>query len=228
MKRNDIYKYITAFIITGAVFVTTFLLSNHFNNRRIENIRSVEDKISIDILSSETQFSLLRDSSCQQLTDSILSQELNSLASKLDYMESQLGPRNDEVIRLKRYYSLLQIKDYLLMQQLTNRCGISPVSIIYFYSNTEDCPDCEKQAYVLNYLRAQYPRLRVYAFDYDLGLSAVDTLIKLNRVDRKFPALVLPTGHVLYGFNEIETIEAKVPGIKALSATSTTATSSRK
>lgn len=224
MKRNDIIKYALAFVITAAIFMTIVLVSNYFNKKRLENIRDIEDKISVDILSSDTQFALLRDSSCQQLSDSILSQELNTLASRLDYMERELGVDNEQVVSLKRYYSLLQIKDYLLMQQLTSRCSIKPISLIYFYSNKEECPDCQKQAYVLDYLRTQYPHLRVYAFDYDLNLSAIDTLVKLNKVERKFPALVTPT-KVLYGFNAIEDVEKSVPGIMSLVEATSTATS---
>ncbi len=225
MKRNDVVKYILAFVITSVVFITAILISNYLNSARITNIRDIEDKISVDILSSDTQFALLRDSSCSQLSDTILSQELNSLASKLDYMEKELGVNDEQVLSLKRYYSLLQIKDYLLMQQLVARCSIKPTSIIYFYTNKEACPDCQQQAYVLDYLRSKYPHLRVYAFDYDLNLSAIDTLIKLNKVERKFPALVTPGG-VLYGMNTVETIESKVPGIQTLVAASSTATSS--
>jgi len=225
MKKNDIIKYILAFVITGTIFITAFLLSDRLSANRMENIRSVEDRISIDILSSETQFALLRDSSCKQFSDSILSQELNTLAQKLDFMERDLGTENDEVLHLKRYYSLLQIKDYILMHQLSERCSIKPTSIIYFYSNKEECPDCVKQAYVLSYLREKYPRLRVYAFDYDLNLSAIDTLIKLNKVERRFPALVLPD-NVLYGFTSIENVEKHVPNIKDLSNTNASSSAS--
>ncbi len=224
MRKNDIIKYVVAFVITSVVFGGAFLLSDRLNTKRLEDIRAIEDKISIDILSSDTQFALLRDSSCRQLSDTILSKEINELASKLDFTEKQLGAENEEVLGLKRYYSLLQIKDYLLMQQLEERCNIKPISVIYFYSNKEDCPDCSKQAYVLSYLREQYPRLRVYAFDYDLNLSAVDTLVRLNKVERQFPAIVLPNDKVLYGFQPIEDIVKLVPGIAELASSTATTT----
>ena len=111
MKKSDIIKYFLAFVITAAVFFTALLVSNYFDNARIANIRDVEDKISVDILSSDTQFALLRDSSCTQLNDSVLSQELNSLASKLDYMEKTAGTNDAQVIELKQEYSLLQKAD---------------------------------------------------------------------------------------------------------------------
>ncbi len=222
MKKIDTIKYILAFIITGVMFLTAFLVTSYFNTQRLENIQSIEKKISLDILSSETQFSLLRDASCTQLSESILSQELNSLASRLDYTEEQLGKTNETVLDLKRYYSLLQIKDFILSQQLAERCNIKPVSIIYFYSNKESCPDCEKQAQVLQYLRTTYPQLRVYAFDYDLELSAIETLTKINKVQRVFPALVLPKGVVLYGFTPIETLETHLPTLATTSPATTT------
>lgn len=224
MKKNDKIKYMVAFVITAVVFFGAFLLANEFNNQRIDNIKSVEDKISMDILSSDTEFALLRDASCKQLSDSILSQELNELATKLDFMESQLGAENSQVLALKESYSLLQIKDYLLMEQLTERCDIKPVSILYFYSNEQACTDCEKQAEVLSYLRQQYPLLRVYAFDYNLNLSAIDTLIKLNHVKDQFPALVIGD-NVYYGFTPIEKIQQIIPNLASLTGATSTATS---
>lgn len=220
MKRTDIIKYVLAFGITSIIFLTAFLANSYFNSKRIENIRDIEKKITIDILSSEAQFSLLRDASCEQLNESILSQELNSLASRLDYMEEQYGKNDANVLDIKRHYSLLQIKDYLLTKQLSERCNIKPLSILYFYSNKESCPDCEKQAHVLNYLRTTYPQLRVYSFDYDLDLSAIETLTKINKVKREFPALVLPKGIVMYGFTVVEELEKHIPAIP-IHATST-------
>ena len=75
------------------------------------------DKISLDILSSETQFSLLTESSCKSIGDNTLSFEVGQLGSKLAYMEEKVGSDNPDFINLKTYYSLLEIKDYLLMKK---------------------------------------------------------------------------------------------------------------
>src|SRR5689334_1471295 len=109
--RINLTRYIVAFIITALVFGGAVVLSNYFNNRRVEEIKTMQDQISVDILSSETQFDLLTQSSCKILDESVLSQELNNLSSRLSYMEQSLGTDNDQVKELKRYYSLLQIKD---------------------------------------------------------------------------------------------------------------------
>ncbi len=192
MNRSiDWKKYLLVFLITGAIFGTAVYLSQSASNRRIAEIRETEDAIAIDILSSETQYDLLAESSCSDdASGPVLSEELNSLADRLSYAENKLGTDNTEVTGLKRYYSILEIKDYLLTNKITEKCKTKPSIILYFYSNQGDCPECERLGYVLTYLRNEYPDLRVYSFDYNLDLSAVRTLRSMLRVENKLPATI--------------------------------------
>src|ERR1035437_4531327 len=161
-------KYIYAFVITAIIFATAIYLSNCFEQKKIDDIRTIQEKISIDILSSETQFSLLEESSCADLGgQSALSDELGSLEDKLAYAERDRGQNDPEVQTLKQYYSLLEIKDYILMQKISEKCGKPPLTVIYFYSTDNSCADCEREGYVLTDLRTQFPDLRVYSFDYN-------------------------------------------------------------
>ncbi len=222
-------QYFFSFAITAVIFATAILTSNYFANKRVLDIRDIQDNIAIDILSSETQFSLLEESSCKDVGTGTLSTELGTLEEKLAYTEKDRGSDDVEVQTLKRYYSLLEIKDYLLMNKISEKCKKTPISIIYFYSIDNKCPDCEKEGYVLTRLREEYPELRVYSFDYNIDLSAVKTLISINKVKDELPAIVI-NDKVYYGFQSIEDIEKAEPDlqkIKAKTATSTTATSTR-
>ena len=150
-------NYFVALGITTLIFATAFYASNYLNDRRIADIRATQDDISTDILSIETQFDLLQEHSCSNVTENtILPSALTSLGSQLSYMESQSG-NAEEVTRLKRLYSLLEIKDYLLMKQIAQKCKLKPIFILYFYSN-KDCGDCEAQGYVLTALSEKYPQ----------------------------------------------------------------------
>src|SRR5882757_136311 len=185
-------RYILAFVITAAIFGTAFYIAARIDSQRIAEIRTTESNISIDILSSETQFELLGNVDCQTLQKNpVLSDELNSLASQLQVAEQNLGTTNPEVIQLKQQYSLLEIKDYVLLQNITQKCGGKPVYILYFYSNAGDCAECSQMGDVLTYLRTQYPSLRVYAFDYHLDLSALATLKTLNKLNGTLPAMII-------------------------------------
>lgn len=221
----DWRKYLITLVITGVIFLTAIYLNNYFNNKRIENIQAIQNSISTDIASSEVQFSLLGDLSCKNVDDSILSPELNSLADRIQYGEQNIGNTNSDIVQLKKDYSLLEIKDYLLMKQIDDRCKIPSAFILYFYSNNQ-CNDCTRQGYVLDALKQQYPTLRIYSFDYDLDLSAVKTLITINKINGNLPAIVIDD-KVYYGFNAIEDVQRYMPILKTLNASSTSATSTR-
>ena len=222
-------SYGIAFLITALIFATALYASNYFSNQRIADIRATEDSISTDILSLETQFDLLQEHSCTDIAENtILPSSLTSLSSQLSYMESQGGNQN-EIARLKGLYSLLEIKDYLLMQRLAGKCNLKPVFILYFYSNKGDCADCEKQGYVLTALSGDYPQLRVYSFDYNLQVGALQTLISIDDVDNTLPALVI-NRKAYYGFKSIADIQTILPQLSTLqkNATSAAATTSTK
>lgn len=224
-------KYVIAFVITTMVFFGALIVSNRFQSKRLAEIKSIENKISLDLLSSETQFALLKESSCRAIDHSTaFSEELNSLAQKLSYMEETLGEKNAEVIDLKKYYSLLQIKDYLLVAQVKQKCGVKPITIIYFYSNKGDCADCKREGFVLTKLREEFPELRIYAFDYNLDLSAVKTMKSIQGVRNTLPALIIWDENY-YGFKSTEDIEKIIPQLKKLRASrekAETATSTKK
>ena len=54
--KIDWKKYILVFFITLGLFITASALSNYFGNKKIDQLKSIQDKIAIDILSSETQW----------------------------------------------------------------------------------------------------------------------------------------------------------------------------
>ena len=139
--------------------------------------------------------------------------------------ENNLGSDNAEVIYLKKQYSLLEIKDYLLMEQIAQKCHLKPVFVLYFYSNAGDCPDCGRAGDVLTYMRGQYPGLRVYSFDYNLDLSALKTLASLRGLNDGLPAFIINNRPPVYGFKTLDQLEALIPELKTL-ATSTPATTS--
>ena len=219
----DWKKYLYSFAITATIFATALILSNYFGGKKMEDIRNIQDKISIDILSSETQFSLLEESSCRDIGSGTLSTELGTLEEKLSYTEHQRGVDDAEVKTLKRYYSLLEIKDYLLMNKISEKCKKTPLSIIYFYSTDETCDDCEREGYVLTHLRETYPDLRVYSFDYNIDLSAVKTLISINKVKNALPAIVIKD-KVYYGFQSVEDLEKVMPELQTIKANAATST----
>lgn len=215
-------RYILAFVITAAIFATAFYIATRIDNARIADIRQAQESISTDILSAEVQFELLGNVDCNTVAENpVLSDELNSLAAKLSVAESNLGSDNPQVISIKKQYSLLEIKDYLLLEQVSQKCkNIKPVYILYFYSNEGDCPQCASMGDVLTYLRQTYPGLRVYSFDYHLDLSALRTLIAVRKLDGSLPALIINNRPPVYGFKDLGAIQKLIPELKTMATSS--------
>ena len=219
--NNSSFDWKTAFlalVITVGIFLTVVLISRLITNQKIVNIREAQDSIAIDIMSSETEFSLLSEMSCKNTNQAGLSQELNLMAEKIAYSESNFG-KSEEVTKLKKYYALLEIKDFLLNKKIAERCGKAITSILYVYTTADNCSECTKQGYVLTAVREKYPDLRVYSFDYNLDLSALHALLSIYNVkDTALPAVIVDE-KMYTGFQSLEDIEKLIPGeVKALQA----------
>jgi hypothetical protein len=226
----DSKKYLFTFFVTVAIFATAFFASTFFSNKRVEKVKFIQDNIAIDILSSETQFDLLKEVPCQNVSDSMLSPELNELGDKLSHTENERGETDNNVVYLKKYYSLLQVKDFLLSKKLAEKCGSKkkPVFVIYFYSNEGNCERCKEEGYVLTYLKDKYPELRVYSFDYNLDLSVISSLRAIYKIGDALPALVVED-KTYTGYKSVEELEALLPDtLKQATSTEAIATSSKK
>lgn len=206
-------NYVIALFITIGIFVTIVVLSQYVTSQKITSIKDAQDSIAIDIMSSETEFSLLSELSCKNIAASSLSNELGSMEDKINYSEQNKIGSKEDVLKLKKYYFLLEIKDFLLTKKINERCGKKTDSILYIYTNNANCTDCAKQGYVLTALREKYPDLRVYSFDYTSDLSALSALLSIYKVkDTPLPAIIIK-GEVYPGLHNLEEVEKLIPNI---------------
>ena len=215
MARNALI----ALRITILIVATIAYTISYLDRQRVAELNSIEDQLSTDTLSLETEYSLLATAPCESVASSTeFTSELSDLGDRLAFTEGQLGSSNAQVVQLKKQYTLIEIRDYLLTKQIATTCGSKPLTVLYFYSNNGDCPDCDKAGYALSYLRDTYPNLRVYSFDYNLSIGALQTLIALNKVQNTLPAFIIQ-GKKSYGFSSLTDLESRFP--KGLLATST-------
>jgi hypothetical protein len=218
VTRNALIALGLTVLIVGTVVYSV----GYLNQQRVAELNAIEDQLSIDTLSLDTQFSLLETAPCSVAVEGTeLTSELNDLGDRLSYAESQLGKDDAQVVRLKKQYSLFAIRDYLVTKQLAKTCGTKPVTVLYFYSNQGDCAECDRAGFALSYLRQNFPTIRVYSFDYNLDLGALKTLISIDKVKRDLPAFIIQ-GQTSYGFTSLEDLEKQFPKSALASTTATT------
>lgn len=211
-KKIRIGKYLLVLLLTGVVFGLGFWLSYDIDRFKLSQVNNLRQDLQLDVLSAEVQFSLLSANVCDHIDSSSLTSELYAIGQRLGYMEGALSQNDPEVIRLKKQYSLLEIKQWQLTKKAQEQCQAQLIPILYFYSNEKDCPSCDQQGYVLTYLRSKYPFLRVYSFDANLDLSALETLKSLYSLKKELPVIIVGD-RSYYGFRDRDAIESILPQV---------------
>jgi hypothetical protein len=203
-------KYFIVLLITVALFGVAWFASVYFNNQKIADIQRAQDQATVDVMSSETQFDLLEEQSCQDIGNNYLSQEISDLADKISYAEQNIDDQT-QISLLKQQYTVLEVKDFLLDKQISTRCKTPIASILYFYKTDNSCTDCTRQGYVLDALRQNYPQIRVYSFDAGLDSSTIRALLSIYKIPTdNLPALVI-NGKTKSGFMSMDTITKVLP-----------------
>jgi hypothetical protein len=212
MQKVQAKKYFLVFLLTSAVFVVAWTASAFFTRQKLANLHSTQEKVATDILSSETQFDLLQETSCEAAGSSAFSHDIAALADKIGYSESH-GVDADEILALKKQYTILEVKDFVLSKRIGERCNKPPVTILYFYGTQDACPDCVRQSYVLDAVHESRPDVHVYSFDYNLDLSTIKALTSIYKIGDTLPAVVIGTT-TLNGFQSLDALLAVLPKTK--------------
>jgi hypothetical protein len=176
-------KYLTVFAITTLVFIFGILVGNYFSSQKLEQIDDIGQQLKTDTTAMELQYELIAEDPCAHLNSTPLADELYEMASKLDYMENRLGSDDPNVLELKRYYSLLELRHWLFMKKTNKECNKTSALIMFFYKNEEDCDSCKEQGYILTWIRRNYKDVYVYSFDYTIQNAALDTLKKIYKIE---------------------------------------------
>lgn len=189
-QRLDKGKYLAVFAITTLIFIVGILIGNYYSSQKLNQIDDIGQELKTDTAAMELQYELIAEDPCSYINNTPLADELYEMSSKLDYMENRLGEGDRNVIDLKGYYSLLELRHWLFMQKTRKECNQTSTLILYFYTNKKDCNDCEEQGFILTWLRRNYANVYIYSFDYAIENAALDTVKRLYDIQGT-PAVVI-------------------------------------
>ncbi len=92
---------------------------------------------------------------------------------------------------MKQDYSLLSIRQWLLVKQFKEKCNKDINIILFFYSNKVNVSESESQGYVLDYLYEKRPDdVVIYAFDMEDDNPALNTIKVIYGV-KQVPSVVI-------------------------------------
>lgn len=121
------------------------------------------------------------------------------LPSKLEVYEkySEIQP---EYVKLKRDYTLLSIRTWLLSLDVKEECGEEIIPALYFYSR--DCDSCIDQSFVLDNLNKENPHFSAFIVDFNLDEPIVKIIKDVYDV-KEVPSFII--NEKLYsGYQDLE------------------------
>ena len=185
MERKFNWPRITlAFLI--AVFLFAFgLLAGYVAKEYIQGASlTLEETARNEIIELETIYLLDSQFQCNTEALDITSSKLDNLGELITTLEQKKGKNDQEVLGLKKIYTVLETRHYLLISQRNKQCAQKYSVFFYFYSNGEKCHTPTKEiSTVLTYIRNKYDFVRVYSFDVDLNSDIIGFLKKKYGAD---------------------------------------------
>lgn len=179
MEKRTLRRMVNAFAVATIIFLLGIFIGETITNSKVNSIMNTAEDIRLEILDLELQQDLAEYEPCGVTYLYGLGAKLENIGISLAYLEEERGKNDNTVIELKKPYTLLQIRHYLLIRQRIEECDEDYIPILFFYSNEKEyLGDSEKQGYVLKYFSDKYgfEKVKVYAIDGNLGLGAVDML----------------------------------------------------
>ena len=183
MRKISWDKYFSVFLITFLIFVIGILLSQTISSKSSKEILKTQKQVKNYILSLNLQSDIASEYICQVNVFDLTKEKLN-LGQQIEILEKNLGKENEIVRDLKQDYSLLSIRQWLLVKQVREKCNRNINIILFFYSNTNNSSESESQGYVLDYLYEKEPEdIVIYAFDMDEDNPALDTIKSIYGIE---------------------------------------------
>ena len=207
-RKIDITKVVSVLAITVLLFVAGILFGQFLTNQKYADIKTIDQNLVLELQDLEVQTALASNYPCSNFALYALGDRIDELGSKITSLENQIGKNNPKVIELKRPYTLLLIKHYLLIKDRISKCNENYVTILFFYSNKPENVDAsERQGYIFGFLanKYSYDKVKVYSIDGDLDLGTIKALKNLYNVT-VYPTTVI-NDQVLVGFHSKEEFE---------------------
>lgn len=215
-------RHIYVLIVTSIIFTLGVLIGAQFEQFRIEKIqedisqettRYQEIQSEIDYINFLLENREVTSSTCGILKDSFLTsvEKLDDSVFALENYESTATFRLEDYNSLKNQFFNLQARYYTLSENINIVCPNSFNTILYFYADAQECPECEDQGVILDHIKKKYrDDVMIYSFNTQSSTNIVELLKSSNGVDTpQTPSLIINQNTTL-SFSSINAIEEEL------------------
>tara|TARA_Y100000310_G_C20412685_1_gene682792 strand:+ start:153 stop:776 length:624 start_codon:yes stop_codon:yes gene_type:complete len=187
-KRISISKVVAALSITIIIFSSGFILGNFLTSGKIELLQQLQNDIYTESIGLDVLFTLAAEDLCDEDSIILLNKQLNDLGDRLTYFEAR-PELSEESEVVANQYNALEIKHFLLINDVNEQCNNKYTTILFFFGGEEECQSCALQGGALTAFKSEHPETMIYSFNWNsefppvlhlvqkYGVSAVPTLV---------------------------------------------------
>jgi hypothetical protein len=198
-REYELKRYVLAGVVTLLVFLLGTALGLVAEGMRKDYLSAHYMQTSTEYESLQLQYlfiSLQADDKegCSSVQYAF-TQYIKDLEKKREELESYLEDSSvlgkAQFSNLERQYVLAEVKAWILARRISEQCnGNSQATLLFFHS--KDCPECDKQAIVLDYLKRNFnENLLIFTFRGDhYEEPMVDILLHHFNITT-YPSIVL-------------------------------------
>lgn len=209
-------NYVFAALITFAIFAIGMLLGIVIEGKRVNVMQQIYNDQKIEFASSQLQFEYLGQlttkESCPAIYD-LFSKNTIALGiaqERLLTFQKDSTMNKNEFENLKRQYTVEEIRYYLFAEKAKDICGTDLVRVLYFYSDQKNCPNCQEQEFVLNYLKDKFKeKLLIFALDEKFDSEPMISILKKQYNISSYPTLIFEETKI-EGFNSVDDLNNKI------------------
>tara|TARA_Y100000310_G_C20697161_1_gene826497 strand:- start:3143 stop:3841 length:699 start_codon:yes stop_codon:yes gene_type:complete len=197
-KKLNAKRHLVALILTLAFFTIGILIGSMVTNQRIDYLQGASSQQNIDFESLQTQYlyvSLMKDNnSCQVVEETFKAnvENLEDTRKQLEEFIKKSQINQEAYTLLKREYVIAQFRYWLLAESTKEVCNRDLVTLFYFFSNPQNCDDCNNQGIILTYLKKIFnDKLLIFSFDAELENEPIIPILKKVYNVTEFPTIIL-------------------------------------
>lgn len=201
MRSYDKRRYIFALIITVAIFSLGFFFGFILDIKRADYFKSLNEEQKLNIRSIQLQYEIISSVADKKNCEAfkyVFNNAVNELErnrERLEIYDQQSKINKEEFVVLRREYVISQINFWHISKKYKETCPeyTDFLTVVYFFSDKEKCPDCEEQSSVLNYYKNTLKE-KIFIFAIDENFESHESLIGLLKKSysiNEYPSLII-------------------------------------
>lgn len=216
MREISKKRHLVVFTLTFLIFTIGLMLGLLVTKEReqaLESINKVEN-LKYDSLQLQHLYmtSLAEKKDCEGMLSSLEEnvKELENARTRIENYIKDSKTNKNSYTEIKREYTLAQLRYWLFVKRYRDICDGDFVSILYFYSNSDECTECRTQGTILTYLKDLLKdKILIFSFDADFeDEPMIKTLKRVYNVT-EVPVIIIEDTK-LNGLTEFDNLKKEV------------------